>query len=669
MKPTVYAVKSEDGWSWRATPDVRLDLAYWLQHNDGRADIVMLEQALSWGQAVWIKACLERSGLRPEQYTSVRRELTKRLRELGIGPATIGEIHMQELSGEGIADLDGFFAFERSGMDRMALNRMVELLRGRSLLPEELQGLLAAHGMERLTERWAAYVQLAALEGRVALTNGVRCEESGWLWQRRRTYACRRCGSGRRLHWSDCMYCGTACPYCEECLTMGRARFCTPLIVGLDSGAERSSGVLGQGQGQSPGTPGLRQEQAAEVPEGPKEHDLLRHLEPWGLNPAQTEASTAALGFLRDTSVQTVGDTDGIIAGKIKSAVEADLRVVDRPSFLIWAVTGAGKTEMIFPLVSHELAAGRRVLIATPRRDVVLELMPRLAKAFPRERIVTLYGGSKQRWEEGSLTLATTHQLLRFWQRFDLVVIDELDAFPFHGNPVLEYAARKVCRPGGRYVLLSATPPPQLQREAARGRLPHARVPVRYHRKPLPVPATISSKPVRQWLKARAVPEVVCRRIQASLDREALLFVFVPAISLVEPLVALLRRRFPGREVQGTSSKDTERAEKVIGFRERRTDIMVTTTILERGVTVPRSDVFILDADSAMFNEAALVQMAGRAGRSKDDPNGRVYLVACERTRGQRSAIAQIKRMNAIAQQKGYLQLPDAETTKGGASL
>lgn len=85
---------------------------------------------------------------------------------------------------------------------------------------------------------------------------------------------------------------------------------------------------------------------------------------------------------------------------------------------------------MIFPLIEDTLLHGGRALVATPRRDVVLELMPRIKEAFPNERVVTLYGGSPDRWGEGGITLATTHQLLRFDRAFDLVIIDELDAYP-----------------------------------------------------------------------------------------------------------------------------------------------------------------------------------------------------------------------------------------------
>ncbi|WP_235918270.1 helicase-related protein [Paenibacillus lutrae] len=366
---------------------------------------------------------------------------------------------------------------------------------------------------------------------------------------------------------------------------------------------------------------------------------------PWGLSPAQMAASREALSFLCTTGPG--------------AAANQQPRPEPAPSFLIWAVTGAGKTEMIFPLLQYELAHGRKLAIATPRRDVVLELQPRLARAFEGCSIVTLYGGGSQTWESGDITIATTHQLMRFAHAFDCVIIDEIDAFPYLNSAALEFAARKALAPGGRYVLLSATPPRALQREAAAGRLPHVTVPVRYHRQPLPVPQRLAVPPLRKMLDSGVLPQALHTRLKSSLERGAQLFVFVPQIKLVDPLVQLLVQLlatlWPDKRIAGTSSKDSERSGKVTDFRGKYTDILVTTTILERGVTVPKTDVFILDADSSLFNEAALVQMAGRAGRSKDDPKGRVYLAAPEKTASQARAVKQIQRMNSIARRRGYL--------------
>ncbi|WMT40669.1 helicase-related protein [Paenibacillus sp. D2_2] len=375
-------------------------------------------------------------------------------------------------------------------------------------------------------------------------------------------------------------------------------------------------------------------------------------LDRWGLSPAQRDAASAALQFLAQPQIAPAESALGHVHrhGRLLQSRGRSL-----PRFLLWAVTGAGKTEMIFPLINYTLSTGGKVLVATPRRDVVLELAPRIGKAFPEETIAVLYGGSTQRWEEARLILATTHQLMRFYHAFDLVIIDELDAFPYHNDPMLAYAAKESCKDAGRFIFLSATPPTQLQREVRRGKLEHAKVPARFHGHPLPVPHRIRIESVEHCLRRRSLPSSLAAALEQSVQRGAQIFIFVSRIRHIEPLTVLLRRRFSSIQIEGTSSKDELRAEKVLDFRAAKTRVLVTTTILERGVTVPRSDVFILDADSDLFDEASLVQMAGRAGRSKDDPAGRVCFASPEWTRSQRGAVRQIRSMNAIARKKGFL--------------
>jgi competence protein ComFA len=143
--------------------------------------------------------------------------------------------------------------------------------------------------------------------------------------------------------------------------------------------------------------------------------------------------------------------------------------------------------------------------------------------------------------------------------------------------------------------------------------------------------------------------------MRRSLDRGAQLFVFVPQIGSIAGLAASIRAAFPDVRVEGTSSKDEERSGKVEQFRGKEIRIIVTTTILERGVTVPKTDVFIIDAHTPLFDDASLIQMAGRAGRKLEDPQGNVYFCAPEWTKSQWSAVKQIRDMNAMARKKGYL--------------
>ncbi len=323
--------------------------------------------------------------------------------------------------------------------------------------------------------------------------------------------------------------------------------------------------------------------------------------------------------------------------------------------FLLWAVTGAGKTEMTFPLIDRMLSNNQNVLIATPRRDVVLELAPRIRQAFPQHKVVALYGGSEEQGQQGAITIATTHQLLRYHAAFDLVIIDEIDAFPYDGNSMLAYGAYFACRPNGRFVYLSATPSEELRKAIRQGRLEHVKVPVRFHGHPLPVPERILATSFLSWQRSGRLPSELLQKLQYSVDRGAQIFWFMPRIAWIEPMVDLLQQHFPMLSIAGTSSVDDQREHKVVQFRQHHIRILVTTTILERGVTVPGSDVYIIDAHDRMYNTAALIQMAGRAGRSKQDPAGKVIFTAMEYSRTQKQAIAQIRAMNRIAHKQNYL--------------
>src|SRR5690606_13583805 len=108
----------------------------------------------------------------------------------------------------------------------------------------------------------------------------------------------------------------------------------------------------------------------------------------------------------------------------------------------------------------------------------------------------------------------------------------------------------------------------------------------------------------------------------------------------------LLKRSFPQLNIAYTSAEDDERDAKVQKFRERDIDVLVTTSILERGVTIKKSDICIIDAHQRAFSRTAIVQMAGRAGRAIEDPNGFVYLLGLERTTEIKGAIKEISAMN-----------------------
>ncbi|QDP42206.1 DEAD/DEAH box helicase [Radiobacillus deserti] len=400
-------------------------------------------------------------------------------------------------------------------------------------------------------------------------------------------YRCRRCGNqaSHLFAQMSCAVCQGKHPYCRSCIEMGRVSTCEALYIWT---------------GPAPNWP-----------------PVLEACKWKGqLTKAQQHAS--------------------------KQLVKA---VREKKELLIWAVCGSGKTEMVFEGIGHALEQGLRVCLATPRVDVVRELLPRFRAAFPTIPISALYGGSTDQTSASPFVLATTHQLLRYARAFDVLVIDEIDSFPFHKSKTLPYAAKRAAKQSSTTIYLTATPRKSLKRKLERNVLDVVFVPNRFHGHPLPVPSMVMCWDLRKTLEK--LPKAFRRWIRTRENRDRQLLIFVSTIRLAEDVKAKLEE--VGRSKQNVAavySTDPERESKVQKFRNRELTVLVTTTILERGVTFPSVDVAVLDAGHDVFDEEALVQIAGRAGRSSKDPDGEVIFFHNGRTEAMVKAISSIRKMN-----------------------
>ncbi|MGO3732307.1 MAG: DEAD/DEAH box helicase [Vagococcus sp.] len=318
-------------------------------------------------------------------------------------------------------------------------------------------------------------------------------------------------------------------------------------------------------------------------------------------------------------------------------------RYKQKKHHLIHAVTGAGKTEMLFPLIYYALQKGHRIVVASPRVDVCLELHPRFQQAFPKEDISLLYGNQTDAYRYSSFVVCTTHQLLRFYHAFDLIVVDEIDAFPYADNAVLGFGTKKALKKTGRLVYLTATPSPSLLNQVSAGELKISHLSKRYHGYPLPVPETVWSwgidKKIRQGLLPTRLNELLEKQKRQCL-------IFFPNIQLMEQCASVLKELFPDKRIAFVYAGKVDREEIVVEMREHVWDWLLTTTILERGVTFPNIDVFIMQAKHRVFNVASLVQISGRVGRVADYPTGHIYLFHSGKSKAMKQAIKQIQDMN-----------------------
>lgn len=100
-------------------------------------------------------------------------------------------------------------------------------------------------------------------------------------------------------------------------------------------------------------------------------------------------------------------------------------------------------------------------------------------------------------------------------------------------------------------------------------------------------------------------------------------------------------------------SDDVYRLEKVKDLRNGKYQIVFTTTILERGFTMANLDVIVCNSHN--FSTNALIQIAGRVGRKREDPSGLVLFLHEGITFKMLQARKNIKRMNQLAREKGWI--------------
>lgn len=411
---------------------------------------------------------------------------------------------------------------------------------------------------------------------------------------------CNRCGEVSEIIEVDCSFCGEKDYMCKSCASMGISTGCRALYAFPDN----------------------------EVLQGADYPKVKAQLS-FALTPAQERASEYIREFLRSTQSNEC---------------------------LVWAVCGAGKTEVAFAAIEEVLSEGGNILFAVPRRNVVIELEPRLREAFPSVDITALYGGSSERFGKRGITIATTHQVMRLFSAFDLVILDEADAYPYAGSNMLYMGLQRSRKPFSKFIYMTATPHVSLHKSSTR----IIRIPARHHGYPVPVPEILKAR----CRTTRLIPKSVISFLYESVLSKYQVFLFVPTIEICEKIGKALLAYFHtgsgrslGISAAYSHSQDSLRDKKCEEFASGKTDVFVTTSIMERGITVPAANVVVMFADNErIYDHGSLIQMAGRAGRTTQYPTGHVLFVAEKCTPAMRQAINTIVDMNAEALRLGYLR-------------
>ena len=302
--------------------------------------------------------------------------------------------------------------------------------------------------------------------------------------------------------------------------------------------------------------------------------------------------------------------------------------LINGKDVLLECVCGAGKTEISVLSIAYFLRQRRKVCFAISRKEVVIELSQRFKRIFKEAKVVALYENHHDEIV-GDLIVCTTHQLYRYYKIFDLLIIDECDAFPLNNNETLMNISLNSCK--GNIIYSTATVNSFLNKYTK-----NAEVVKLYSRpslKPLVVPKVIYSI---KYLDLIILIYLLNRSSNQCI-------IFVSSVSKCQTYYKLLKKIF---SITYAYAQLCTRNQNILDFKNKKYKFILSTTILERGITIKDIDVIIVYDYKNAFDEGSLIQMSGRVGRNIDNPNGNVYIITNNISKDINRCIDNIKEAN-----------------------
>ncbi|MCK3943211.1 ATP-dependent DNA helicase RecG [Streptococcus suis] len=289
---------------------------------------------------------------------------------------------------------------------------------------------------------------------------------------------------------------------------------------------------------------------------------------------------------------------------------------------LLQGDVGSGKTVVAGLAMLAAVSAGMQAAIMVPTEILAEQHYESLCQLFPDLSIALLTGGMKVSERRTTLEaisdgrvqmIVGTHALIQegvVYHKLGLVVTDEQHRFGVK--------QRRLFREKGDnpdVLMMTATPIPRTLAITAFGdmdvsiinQLPAGRKPI-----------------ITRWVKHQQLPTVL-EWLEKELNKGAQVYFISPLIEESEALdlknaidlQADLQAHFGGQftvDLLHGKMKNEEKDSIMQAFKEQRTDILVSTTVIEVGVNVPNATVMvIMDADR--FGLSQLHQLRGRVGR------------------------------------------------------
>ena len=300
----------------------------------------------------------------------------------------------------------------------------------------------------------------------------------------------------------------------------------------------------------------------------------------------------------------------------------ADMKSGAHMNRLLQGDVGSGKTVIASLAMYAAYAAGYQSALMVPTEILAEQHFESLTQLFPDLSIAILTSGMKTAAKKAALAaiadgsvdmIVGTHALIQdavLYHKLGLVITDEQHRFGVN--------QRRVFREKGEnpdVLMMTATPIPRTLAITAFGEMDVSIIDeMPAGRKPI----------VTRWVKHQQL-ETVLNWVKKELAKDSQVYVISPLIEESEALdlknaVALheeLSAYFDGVATVALMHgrmKNEEKDQIMQDFKDKKTQVLVSTTVIEVGVNVPNATVMII-MDADRFGLSQLHQLRGRVGR------------------------------------------------------
>ena len=306
------------------------------------------------------------------------------------------------------------------------------------------------------------------------------------------------------------------------------------------------------------------------------------------------------------------------------SSVKHDMEAARPMDRLLCGDVGYGKTEVAMRAAFKAIMDGKQVAILTPTTVLAFQHFRTFSQrfgSFPIQiELLSRFRNPRQQrqtildLEAGKVDIVIgTHRLLSKDVKFrelGLVVVDEEQRFGVTHKERLKTLKTQV-----DVLTLTATPIPRTLHMALLG---------------LRDMSTIETPPKNRLAIQTSVlkfsPEVIRSAIDLELAREGQVYFVHNRVETIFSMATAVQRLAPKARIGVAHGQMSERElEKVmLAFFQHELDVLVTTTIIENGLDIPRVNTIVIDR-AERYGLSQLYQLRGRVGRS--DRRAYAYLL------------------------------------------